>query len=68
MMEAAKTSEMLINFYQTIQRYNPEDSHLHLKQCFYPFWYHRPPLLSTFLVLQTPSPKFPYVLIKKKVD
>jgi hypothetical protein len=28
MMEAARTSEMLVNFYQTTRRYNPEDSHL----------------------------------------
>jgi hypothetical protein len=28
MMEAARTSETLVNFYQTPQRYNPEDSHL----------------------------------------
>jgi hypothetical protein len=28
MMEAANTSEMLINFYLTTRRYNPEDSHL----------------------------------------
>jgi hypothetical protein len=28
MMEAASTSETLVNFYQTIRRYNPEDSHL----------------------------------------
>jgi hypothetical protein len=28
MIEAARTSEMLVNFYQTTQRYNPEDSHL----------------------------------------
>jgi hypothetical protein len=27
-MEAARTSETLINFYQTTRRYNPEDSHL----------------------------------------
>jgi hypothetical protein len=27
MMEAASTSETLVNFYQTTQRYNPEDSH-----------------------------------------
>jgi hypothetical protein len=27
-MEAARTSETLVNFYQTTQRYNPEDSHL----------------------------------------
>jgi hypothetical protein len=29
MMEAASTSETLVNFYQTTWRYNPEDSHLH---------------------------------------
>jgi hypothetical protein len=29
MMEAAMTSETLVNFYQTTRRYNPEDSHLH---------------------------------------
>jgi hypothetical protein len=28
MMEAAKTSEMSVNVYQTIRRNNPEDSHL----------------------------------------
>jgi hypothetical protein len=27
-MEAARTSETLINFYQTTRRNNPEDSHL----------------------------------------
>jgi hypothetical protein len=29
-MEAARTSETLVNFYQTTRRYNPEDSHLRL--------------------------------------
>jgi hypothetical protein len=29
MMEAARTSETLVNFYQTTRRYNPEDSHFH---------------------------------------
>jgi hypothetical protein len=29
MMEAERTSETLVNFYQTIRRYNPEDSHIH---------------------------------------
>jgi hypothetical protein len=29
MMEAAQTSEMLVNLYRSTQRYNPEDSHLH---------------------------------------
>jgi hypothetical protein len=28
MMEAARTSETLVNFYQTTRRYNPEGSHL----------------------------------------
>jgi hypothetical protein len=28
MMEAARTSETLVNFYQTTLRYNAEDSHL----------------------------------------
>jgi hypothetical protein len=28
-MEAARTSETLVNFYQTTRRCNPEDSHLH---------------------------------------
>jgi hypothetical protein len=27
-MEAARTSETVVNFYQTTRRYNPEDSHL----------------------------------------
>jgi hypothetical protein len=28
MMEATRTSETLVNFYQTTRRFNPEDSHL----------------------------------------
>jgi hypothetical protein len=28
MMEAARSSETLVNFYQTTRRYNPEDSRL----------------------------------------
>jgi hypothetical protein len=28
MMEAARSSETLVNFYQTTRRYNPEDSHV----------------------------------------
>jgi hypothetical protein len=31
MMEAAWTSEMLVNIYQTTRRYNPEDSHVFLE-------------------------------------
>jgi hypothetical protein len=30
MMEAARTPETLVNFYQTTRRYNPEDSHLRI--------------------------------------
>jgi hypothetical protein len=30
MMKAARTSEMLVNFYQTTWRYNPEDSYLYV--------------------------------------
>jgi hypothetical protein len=43
MMEAASTSQMSVNFYQTTRRYNSEDSHLHdrhsenLKSYFYVF-------------------------------
>jgi hypothetical protein len=29
MMEAVRTSEMLVNLYQSTWRYNPEDGHLH---------------------------------------
>jgi hypothetical protein len=32
MMEVARTSETLANFYQTTRRYNPEDSHLRTHQ------------------------------------
>jgi hypothetical protein len=28
MVEAARTSETLVNFYQITRRYNPEDGHL----------------------------------------
>jgi hypothetical protein len=31
MMESASTSETSVNFYQTTQRNNPEDSHLHTR-------------------------------------
>jgi hypothetical protein len=34
MMEAARTSETLVNFYQTTRRYNLEDSHLQSIECF----------------------------------
>jgi hypothetical protein len=34
MMEAARTSETLVNFYQTKRRFNPEDSHLRTSDTF----------------------------------
>jgi Na+/phosphate symporter len=34
MMEAARTSETLVNFYQATRGYIPEDSHLHFLTCF----------------------------------
>jgi hypothetical protein len=34
MMEAARTSETLVSFYETTRRYNPEDSHF---PCVYSF-------------------------------
>jgi hypothetical protein len=41
-MEAARTSETLLNFYQTTRRYNPEDSHLRT---------HRRENLKSYLIL-----------------
>jgi hypothetical protein len=37
MMEAARTSETLVNFYQTTRRYSPEDSHLQFLNCLISF-------------------------------
>jgi hypothetical protein len=33
MMEAARTSETLVNVYQNTRRYNPEDSHIRAHRC-----------------------------------
>jgi hypothetical protein len=46
MMEAARTSEMLGNFYQTTRRYNPEDSNLRT---------HRRENLNSYLCSQEPT-------------
>jgi hypothetical protein len=43
-MEAARTSETLVNFYQTTRCYNPEDSNLHT---------HRRENLKSYLALGT---------------
>jgi hypothetical protein len=34
MMEVARTSETLVNFYQSTRRYNPEDSHMNILKPF----------------------------------
>jgi hypothetical protein len=39
MMEAARTSETLVNFYQTTRRYNPEDSHLRKEMYMFKYRY-----------------------------
>jgi hypothetical protein len=42
-MEAARTSETLVNFHQTTRRCNPEDSHLHFLiylLCYFTKLYH----------------------------
>jgi hypothetical protein len=54
MMEAARTSETLVNFYQTTRRYNPEDSHLRTRR--------RENLKSYFLYLSD------YQLLKMDCD
>jgi hypothetical protein len=33
MMEALRSSEMMVNSYRSTRRYNPEDSHLGLYRC-----------------------------------
>jgi hypothetical protein len=46
MMEAVRTSETLVNFYQTTRCYNPEDSNLHT---------HRRENLKSYHKLYTPE-------------
>jgi hypothetical protein len=56
MMEAARTSETLVNFYQTTRRYNPEDSHLRT---------HRRENLKSYLIYYFPhfSPKYINIIL-----
>jgi hypothetical protein len=51
MMEAARTSETLANFYQTTRRYNPEDSHLrtHRRENLKPYLYKSSLVLSVLV-------------------
>jgi hypothetical protein len=51
MMEAARTSETSLNFYQTTRRYNPEDSHLHSLDLFI-YCRYKEILAETNLILQ----------------
>jgi hypothetical protein len=47
-MEAARTSETLVNFYRTTQRYNPEDSYLQTENLFFPIFLQT---LQSFVIL-----------------
>jgi hypothetical protein len=58
MMEAARTSEMLVNFYQTTRCYNPEDSNLHT---------HRRENLKSFQVLHQRKQKRAFSMWMKVV-
>jgi hypothetical protein len=49
MMETARTSETMVNFYQTRRRYNPEDSHLDLVTIFEDGTYGQSPHLAFIL-------------------
>jgi hypothetical protein len=58
MMVAARTSETLVNFYQTTRCYNPEDSNLHT---------HRRENLKSYMTVQNPTPNSASVVPKSSV-
>jgi hypothetical protein len=51
MMEAARTSETLVNSYQTTRRYNPEDSHLQIKEVLQKVEYQIKDVLQSFFLV-----------------
>jgi hypothetical protein len=53
MIEAARTSETSVNFYQTSRRYNPEDSHLHT---------HCRENLKSYLIRNTTASRLGFIL------
>jgi hypothetical protein len=59
-MEAARTSETLVNFYQTTRRNNPEDSHLQMNplHILAPYLRHISKL-SSYLGLELPRRRVP---------
>jgi hypothetical protein len=59
MMEAARTSKTPVNFYQTTQRYNPEDSYLRT---------HRRENLNSSNFVETRRPSPPLPSLKGKIN
>jgi hypothetical protein len=59
MMEAARTSETSVNFYQTTRRCNPEDSHLrtHRRENFKSSPEEHRYVGKSFVICQTPGPR-----------
>jgi hypothetical protein len=57
MMEAARTCETLVNFYQTTLRYNPEDSYLrtHRRENLKSYFYNLVLLKDVFCARPAPS-------------
>jgi hypothetical protein len=55
MMEAARTSETLVNFYQTAWCYNPEDTNLHTHRRENLKSYHSLPAVRNYLFNISPA-------------